>query len=289
MKISLQRITTKDDVELVGLLYEPESQTKKILVHVHGMAGNFYENRFLDFIAETLTANGIAFFAFNNRGTEIMKYLTKGGELALIGDAFERFEDCLLDIESSIDFVESKGFSEIHLSGHSLGAPKVAYYVTQKRNNRLKSVIFLSPADMVGLTLGDKNYEKDIKIVESMISEGRGKEMLPFILWDFYYLTADTYMSLGNRNSAVAIFNFYDANDPLDVLGNITIPVLAVMGRKDDALTIPTEETMIRLKKATNNSSKVETVILGDANHGYDNHGSELANVLCSWIKEIDV
>ena len=51
MKTSLHRITTSDGIELVGLLYEPEVATKKILVHVHGMAGNFYENKFLDAIA----------------------------------------------------------------------------------------------------------------------------------------------------------------------------------------------------------------------------------------------
>src|SRR3989344_2326231 len=77
MKTSFQRMVTQDGLELVGLLYEPEQSTSKILVHVHGMAGNFYENKFLDAIAETLTKNNIAFLTFNNRGCELMKDLTK--------------------------------------------------------------------------------------------------------------------------------------------------------------------------------------------------------------------
>ena len=101
MKTSLHRIVTKDSIELVGLLYEPEVPTKKVLVHVHGMAGNFYENKFLDFMAKTLTAKGISFFAFNNRGCELMKDLTKTNngtrQIVRIGDAYEIFEDCLLD------------------------------------------------------------------------------------------------------------------------------------------------------------------------------------------------
>ncbi len=55
MKTSLQRLQTKDGIELVGLMYEPDAGSKEILVHVHGMSGNFYENTFLDAIAKKLT------------------------------------------------------------------------------------------------------------------------------------------------------------------------------------------------------------------------------------------
>lgn len=162
MKTSLHRIITRDSIELVGLLYEPTNATYKILVHVHGMAGNFYENKFLDAIAETLAKNGIAFFAFNNRGCELAKDLTKiiDGKRTLIriGNAYETFEDSLMDIATAIDFVSSKGFSEIHLSGHSLGSPKVAYYSANGNDERLASVIFLSPSDMVGLMKMHKNH-----------------------------------------------------------------------------------------------------------------------------------
>ena len=75
MKVSTKRIYTKDGIELFGLLYEPDSKSNTVLVHVHGMGGNFYENKFLDAIAETLTSNGIAFFTFNNRGCEFIKDL----------------------------------------------------------------------------------------------------------------------------------------------------------------------------------------------------------------------
>jgi alpha-beta hydrolase superfamily lysophospholipase len=131
MKTTLYKVLTEDSLELPGLLYEPETPTQKVLVHVHGMAGNFYENKFLDVIAETLTSNGIAFYVFNNRGTEFIKDMYKVGkekrEVIRLGDTYEKFEDCLIDIKAAIDFVESKGFNNIHLSGHSLGGPKVAY------------------------------------------------------------------------------------------------------------------------------------------------------------------
>ena len=68
METSLHTISTEDVLQLHGVLYQPEEKTDIVLVHVHGMGGNFYENKFLENIAKTLTDNGIAFFPFNNRG-----------------------------------------------------------------------------------------------------------------------------------------------------------------------------------------------------------------------------
>ncbi len=292
MKTSFHRILTEDNLELAGLLYQPDSVSEKILVHVHGMAGNFYENKFLDFIAQTLTSKGVAFFAFNNRGCELIKDLYKienrKRNITRVGNAYEIFEDSAIDIKAAIDFVSSKGFSKIHLSGHSLGAPKVAYYVAEGGDKRLASVLFLSPSDMVGLTSSDKNYKRDLFAAQQMVDEGKGEELLPFpVLWDQVPLSAKTYISLGSKDSKVAIFNFHDPKDTLPVLSKITIPTIAIMGRKDDALVISIEETMERIKKAMSASLKVETNMLGDADHGYNNHEQQLADAINIWIQKM--
>ena len=44
MKQDLVRIKSIDNIEMVGILYTPEYETKKIVIHVHGLNGNFYEN-----------------------------------------------------------------------------------------------------------------------------------------------------------------------------------------------------------------------------------------------------
>jgi len=289
MKTSFQRIVTHDAIELVGLLYEPEQPTDQILVQVHGMAGNFYENKFLDVIAETLTKNNIAFFTFNNRGCELMKDLTKiiNGDRTIIriGNAYEIFEDSLIDIQTAIDFVSSKGFSTIHLSGHSLGAPKVAHFAANANDGRLSSVVFLSPSDMVGLIKMDKNYEADMYMAQQMTADGKGDELLPNpVLWDRSPLSAKTYISLGSEQSPVAIYNLHNSADALPLLSKITIPTCAIMGKKDDALVVSIDETMNRIKGALLNSSRVETNILGNADHGYNGYEQELADALVSWI-----
>lgn len=50
MKQELVRINSIDGIEQPGILYTPNEYTNKIVIHVHGLNGNFYENRFLVFV-----------------------------------------------------------------------------------------------------------------------------------------------------------------------------------------------------------------------------------------------
>ncbi len=292
MKTFLNRIITKDNLELVGLLYEPDIKTSKVLVHVHGMGGNFYENKFLDAVAKTLTDNNVAFFVFNNRGCEAIKDLAKVTDgkrtFVRIGDAYEKFEDSIFDISAAIDLVSELGFSEIHLSGHSLGSPKVAYYLAETHDFRIKSILLLSPSDMLGLVRSNpERFKQDLEEATKMVKAGKGGELLSRLVWDEYPLSAATYLSLFADDSKAAIFNFHNPTDILETLSKITQPLFATMGRKDDSLVVSIEETMERIAKAAKNSKQVETKILGDANHGYIGSENELADTVNQWIQKI--
>ena len=291
MKTKFQRIYTKDGIELHGLLYSPDTVTDRVLVHVHGMGGNFYENKFLDFIADKLTSNGIAFCAFNNRGAEFIKETyqilpDKEPSIVRVGTSYEHFIDSVLDISASIDFVVQEGYKDIHLSGHSLGCPKVVYYAITTNDVRIKSLLLLSPSDMLGLVRNDtKRFEKEMTEAKSLVAEGKGNELLSNWLWGDYPISANTYLNLFSDDAQDAIFNFHNPDDTLQKLLGIIVPTFATMGRKDDALVVTIEETLSRLEKALSNSPKVKTEILGDANHGYRGHEAQLADAIYDWLK----
>lgn len=293
MKTNFHRIYTSDGLELHGLLYEPDNETKSVLVHVHGMGGNFYENKFLDFVAKELTDDGFAFCVFNNRGCEFLKdtYRIVDGkepEMVRVGTTYEKFEESLLDIEAFIDFVQERGFSNIHLSGHSLGCPKVAYYMAEKDDQRIKSLLLLSPSDMLGLVRSNKEqFEKEITEAKKLVVENKGDTILSEWVWGEYPVSAGTYLSLFDDNAKDAIFNFHNPEDKLEVLGKITVPTYAVMGTKDDALVVPIEETFFRLETALSSSPKKRTEVLGDANHGYRGHEQEIANAVAGWLSDV--
>lgn len=288
MKTTLTRIITSDGIELVGLLYEPEIKTEKILVHVHGMAGNFYENPFLDYLAKTLTDHNVAFFAFNNRGCESLKDLTKTAngkkKYIRIGNTHELFEECIFDIDAAITFASNHGFKNIHLSGHSLGSPKVGYYLSQTKDARVASVLFISPSDMIGLEKDDENYEINMAEAQKLLKVGKGRELLSKQIWDEYPLSAQTFLNFFGVDSKIGIFNFHDPKDQFEALGKIYQPIIVIAGRKDDILIIPVEAIMEKITKFAVSSKRVETKVLGDANHGYVGHEQDLATTVTEWI-----
>lgn len=293
MKTTFHRINTEDGIELHGLLYEPDQPTESVLVHVHGMAGNFYENKFVDFLANELTSVGIAFCVFNNRGCELMKdtYKTESDasqKIVRVGGAYEKFEDCLIDITAAVNFAEAK-FSEIHLSGHSLGCPKTSYYLTETNDTRIQSLILISPSDMLGLVRDNpEQFEKDNAEAKDLIQQGKGDQLLTHWIWDGVPLSANTFLSLFGDDSAAGIFNFFNPEDKLETLQKITIPTFAVMGTNDDALVVSIEETFSRIEAAMTSSAKVETKILGEANHGYRGHEKDLAEAVTEWLKGLN-
>lgn len=292
MKTSLVRLYTEDHLELVGLLYEPElkmgEHAQRVVVHVHGMAGNFYENSFLDYLAQTLTAHGVAFLTFNNRGTEFIKdvYIQKDGKrfTRRIGNTYERFEDCVIDIQAALTYVRKRGYNTIHLSGHSLGASKVAYAASTIPGIAIESLIFLAPADMQGMALADAQYERDIATARKMIVQGKGDEIMPFIVWGDSYLSAATYMSISGPDARVAFPFHQHAPEALKTVSSIKSPMLAIMGTTDFAASIPVPEALEIFKKACVASPRAEAILLGEANHGYVGYEQKCADEVVRWI-----
>ncbi len=294
MKTTFHRIYAEDGIELHGLLHEPDQRTDTVLVHVHGMGGNFYENKFLDFFAKELTDSGIAFCVFNNRGCELIKDTyklmeNKPPEIVRVGTAYEIFEESILDIKSFIKFVEDSGFTKIHLSGHSLGCPKIAYYISETQDERISSLSLLSPSDMLGLVRSQpEQFQKSLSEAKMLVTDGLGRQLLSDWVWGEYPTSAETYLSLFADDAQDAIFNFYNPEDKLEALSKIKIPTYAVMGTKDDALVVSIEETFSRIAVALSNSPKVKTEILGDANHGYRGHEQQLADAVTAWLKGLN-
>src|SRR4051794_29844677 len=133
MRTTFLRAQTSDNLLLQGLLYEPEGPARAAVLHVHGMAGNFYENRFLDVFADVYTRAGLALLTVNPRGHDtIADFPLAGGGSRRVGSAYERFADCALDLEAWATVLRERGFGRIIVQGHSLGASKVVHYLTSQ-------------------------------------------------------------------------------------------------------------------------------------------------------------
>jgi len=148
------KTTTEDNLIFQGLLAEPDNKTDTAILHIHGMSGNFWENGFIKDMIKKYPENNITFLTGENRGSELLRWFKMPDKKdILLGDAYEIFEDCVKDIQSWVDFLKNKGYTKIHLQGHSLGCAKIAYYLSLNKDKIIKSLIFISPSDMIGLNI----------------------------------------------------------------------------------------------------------------------------------------
>ena len=282
MKLELVRINSIDEIEQPGILYTPNEDTKKVVIHVHGLNGNFYENRFIDTLARTYTSKGYSFLTFNNRGKDFIAELLKGNGFTIIGGSLERFKDCLLDIEGVINWVKEKGYTEIILEGHSYGCNKVLYYYNHNKDNSIEKIVLLAPCDIPSESkkfLSAEEYQKAKEESTKLVEQGKENELIDFSVMANGKIAAGTYfydLLPGGENDFIRYSD--GVNGKSKVLNDIDVPVLIVFGDNDECvLTQPINIVKEYLK---NNIKDCNIQIVEGADHSYTNKYEELGDVV---------
>lgn len=282
MKQELVRINSIDGIEQPGILYTPVNNTDKIVIHVHGLNGNFYESRFIDTISKACVEKNYAFLTFNNRGRDFITELLKGNEFTVIGGSLERFKDCILDIDGVLDWVKNKGYKEIILEGHSYGCNKVLYYYDKKKDKSIKKIVLLAPCDIPTecikfLTTEEYNQAK----VEStrLVKEGKENELIDFSIMCNGKIAAGTYYNDFLPDGEDDFIRYRDGgNGKSEVLSNIDIPVLVIFGTIDECVLTEPIDTVKKYLK--NNIRNCNIQIIEGADHDYKSRYEELKNII---------
>ena len=288
MKQELVRMNSIDGIEMVGILYEPEEKSNTIVIHVHGLCGNFYENRFLDTLAKTYTNKGISFLTFNNRGTNFISELLKGNEFEIIGGCYEKFIDCLLDIEGAINYAIEKGYKDIILEGHSYGCNKVIYYYDKKKDESIKKIVLLAPCDIPQECikyLSEEEYEIAKRESTKLVSEGKKNELIDFSVNANGKISAGTYYQDFLPYGENDFIRYVDGvNGKSEILNSIDVPVLVIFGDIDECVLTQDIETV---KGYLNKNIKnCDIQIIKDADHSYTDKYEELGEIIKEKIKK---
>lgn len=284
---------TEDKAELVGLLHKGE-ETKKVVISIHGMTSDCLKRRD-DIIAKNMTKNNIDFFSFNNRGNNVIAYLTKeiGGIYAKqkAGTAYEDVQDSYYDIKSAISEMLKLGYEEIYLQGHSLGCTKIIYtYNKLKQKNEtkyleaIKGIMLLSLIDIPKaqkVNLGDK-YEWMLNYAIEKEKEGKQEELMPnesFI----HPLSVRTYLRYFRDNEKIDFARYSDADYNYTELNNINIPLFMRWGTVFEMIEQPASELAELVNSKILNQKKDISYITG-ANHGYTDKEQEVAEQMLKFI-----
>jgi pimeloyl-ACP methyl ester carboxylesterase len=288
----LVRIEAEDGLELVGFYAAPTgAPAKRAVLHTHGYAGNFYENRFVDAIAESVVGKGLSFFTYNNRGHEYRSDNIRGEGAAttshLGGGSFEVFEACLDDLGGAAAFLEARGHREIYFEGHSLGTNKVIHYLATRNDPRAVGAILISPPDIFGLreVRTEGRIATILEEARSLAGEGRGEELLDdpaFVV----PMSAATIVSAYGDPSVTDVFPFRLGDEGgFGRLAEIEVPILATMGNVEEAITVPAEEAVCLLERKAARSPRARAVVVDGANHVYWGHEQELARLVGDFVE----
>ncbi len=286
MSISLERVKTEDFLELHGLLYVPKQKTDTVVLHCHGMAGNFYENRFVNITGLKLVSEGIAFCAMNNRGHDFIAdfIVEKDGKIEYkrIGEVYERIEDSVKDIAAWVDFLKAKGFTKIILMGHSLGAVKAVLYASEHQQ-RLSGLILASPPDMLCLARNEKDFSKKIKEAKELVASKQENVLLKETVFESYPISAGTYLNLFGDDSAADVFSISSEKEPKK-LKSVSVPLLILFGENDDCFNYNSEGITKFFKT---HAPDAKFIILSNANHTYLNEEKTFAKTVAEFVKEV--
>ena len=235
-----------DGIKLNGFLYEGKEKTNKIILSVHGMSSNCFKER-EDKISSYMNENNIDYFCFNNRGSELVKYIRKDindkEEKLLGGTSYEDVLEGYEDIVGAILKLKELGYKEIYLQGHSLGCTKIVYTYNELKEEEeedilkcIKGVILLSLVDIpktLKMYLGS-NFDSYLKLAEEKEQEGKIYDLMPkesFI----HPVSVKTFLRYAKYNKDID-FAGYGRDNKLEKLNNIDVPLFMRWGNDKEMI-----------------------------------------------------
>ena len=287
----LERVyfNTEDEIELVGLLERPKNPTKRVVISVHGMQSNCLKRR-EDILSKEISNAGVAYFAFNNRGAELMTYTRKttGEKILNGGSVYENVLDGYYDIKGAINKMLELGYTDIYLQGHSLGCTKIVYTYNKLKNENnvknIKGIMLLSLVDIPDCQkydLGDK-YAEMMEYAENKEKEGKLNDSMPIESFD-HPICVRSYLRYFKYNKDIDFARFWDKDYNFKELNNIQIPLFLRWGNVHD-LVLQNLSNLIEILKSKIQNEKLDIGYIDGADHGYTGKEETLAKEIISFI-----
>lgn len=269
--------TTKDKLILEGCAFCGSKKNNSCVIHVHGLAGNFYHSNLIHSMIKPYSKAGYDLITFNNRGAEYIKKFNKDdGSKELIGYTFENFTDCIYDIAAAVQYAKSK-YNKIILQGHSSGCQKIVYALS-KIKITVDAVILISPCDDIGLAQNSFGLEKFKTMIE--FAKNNKETLLPL---DFFFnipISNKTFLSHFGEDNKFDIFHYYDTTREFVELAKNELPTAVFFGDHDLANNLP------QIKNIYSRFSNYLFNLIVNADHKYHNQENILTKEICAFLNE---
>lgn len=270
MRVSLHAMTTSDGVELAVAAYPSADPAGVAAIYVHGVGSSFTTTPLRE-VADLLAGDGIGGIVMNTRGHDWVS--SNRPDRRWIGAAFERFEDCRLDLAAGRGWLREQGATRIALVGHSLGALKVAY-----------AQVFDPGVEVVGVALCSPpwipNPEEwasgalptQLARANALVTDGHPEHLL----WEerpdgARVFSAATFVDKYTPGAATGIRAYVD---------RIAVPTLLLAGEAEPPIVRHIQELADRLPPATLH----QQIVIPGADHLYTGRREAVAAALRRWL-----
>ncbi len=285
----ITEIVTKDKLVHQGIYFAPKRKDKVAILWVHGLTDNFYGDlKLMEELSVFCEKEGWGLASFNNRGHDIISSITKldpttakGKTNVTIGSSYEKFSECVLDIDAGITFLAKQGFSEIIISGISTGANKVCFYEGTKHDKRVVGVILASPVSDPSTMITNKRYSEMIRKAKEIRNSDKLLDG-----FDWFPLTPKRFLSLYDIGGEEDTFPYYQKKPQPKALQNITKPVLVILGGSDEWADRPVKE-IVEFFRKFNHSKNFKSAIIPAAFHSYGGKEKQTAQRIADWVKTL--
>jgi pimeloyl-ACP methyl ester carboxylesterase len=275
----LVKFPARDDFELAGLLFEPKRKSTRAAIFIHGMGGSF-ESRRTNLLAAEFTKRGIAWFAFNNRGSYVMRL---GGGLAI-----EKIRDAVHDIDGALRELRRRGYRDLTLIGHSTGANKIAVFDHYQPRNFARRYVFLGGGDDTGLAYAHLGPRRFPRALQQARAKRNSTEMVPAGL-SFAPQTWRAFYDMANPDGDYNVFPFLESLRGIRLsrrprfryLRGIRKPALILYGDRDEFCHGDVPACVAILAGVV--GKNIELGILKDTDHGFTEREAELARLIIDW------
>lgn len=294
----LVRIKTADGLWLEGLLYSP-ARPCGVFTLFHSAFANFYEGRFIDVFGSRLLSGGWAFLSVNTRGRDYYADFMQEGSpcnpnFREIGGIRESFDESWLDIDAWANFSRSIANGPSILVGHSLGAMKVIFAISQKAVS-CDGVGLISPADLWGyvrkLSGGSFEMHREAGVQAFTEWDAGGRKQSPSELMPseayFSPISCVSFGSLFEHEDVTGMFHLQSDGDVRPAgLEGISIPLAISFGTEREVICAPPQSYIAAFTRRIPHSN-IESCIIQGADHNYHGMEEQLVNFWKSWLVKI--
>ncbi len=273
-------VDREDGLALEGALVLPVEvhPDSTAIIWVHGNTSRFYDYTYL-LVGREIARRGYPFLTVNTHGHDVISVVWgPQGESTPGGASWERFSEVPLDMAAWIGYAVERGYKRVVLAGHSYGANKVVYHVSQgSTDSRISGVIAASP-DIKWSAPPER-----VRVAEALEAEGKLDSYMPHLEGNpaWYGMSVRTFL----ERARIAQHVFSSDTQP-PYISRVRVPVLAFYGTEEAWLGNRTDLEQLKIRAPEVLRFDVSTIEGGD--HAYWGKHVEVAELIAGWAASLD-